>query len=144
MSYRRDFLRENKLSLKELQKVTSNKTNTREQEAQQRIQKQQAQHNQKNLALVAQNGNHHRYRSNSQQRNSHQKESTPVAAAHSYNHQVNGRRSRSQQRALAEQQYVAHYENELKGVASHTLSVDKEMQTEDIQDEDFLYKALKK
>ncbi|XP_073813196.1 uncharacterized protein [Musca autumnalis] len=167
MNHRRDFLRENKLNLRELQKNTTNKLIQKQQELER-----------KQLKYL------HR-RSDSQQRyeNTGRTEYTTSTTRMTTDRGTGGggvkpsngtrgrpeevmrqkqlsfRRSYSQQRVNERQPSAAHQKNagdqyrtgdrnarsaSVVSFISKAESCDKEIQTEDIIDEEFLYKALKK
>ncbi|XP_013109043.2 probable serine/threonine-protein kinase DDB_G0280133 isoform X1 [Stomoxys calcitrans] len=182
MNHRRDFLRENKLNLRELQKNTTNKLAQQQQD----LERKQHKHLHRYHKSHEQQPNVGR-RSDSLQRyddndkgqyqssrmttgrgtdgNMPNRGTAAAAAApqrqmsfrRSYSQQRNGSRENIQQTATrnGNEAYVCNNPLEQKAnrvprsgsamsIISKAESCDKEIQTEDILDEEFLYEALKK
>lgn len=175
MHHRRDFLRENKLNLRELQKNTTDKIIQQKQE----IERKQLKHlhryhkSQEHITVTRRSDSQRRYEDNQDRRHNHQPPSrmttdrgTGAGGLHA--NPAHFRRSYSQQRGDGSRENILPTQP-VKKFDSHELnknqidhknvgavpvprcasatsiqSCDKEIQTEDIIDEDFLYEALKK
>uniref|UniRef100_A0A1I8NL34 Enkurin domain-containing protein n=1 Tax=Musca domestica TaxID=7370 RepID=A0A1I8NL34_MUSDO len=171
MNHRRDFLRENKLNLRELQKNTTNKL----------VQKQQEQERKQQKYLHRRSDSQQRYESTGRTGYTSSTRMTADRGAGAVVTPCNGgtkqngirgrpeegmrqkqlsfRRSYSQQRVGEqinpyERNAGEHYKADNRNTVPRSASVvsfvskaescDKEIQTEDIIDEEFLYRALKK
>lgn len=175
MNHRRDFLRENKLSLRELQKTTSHKLTQQKQEFErkqnkylQTFHKTQESTFDRRSASQSRNGyrqsritagiddagggdgncttirgkpNYIGYRRACSQQRKSVENLQPVTSC-CCNHQQHQQRNTQPK----ETQYRDHMPRSASAVSvlSKAESCDKEIQTEDINDEDFLYEALKK
>ncbi|XP_075169868.1 uncharacterized protein LOC142241908 [Haematobia irritans] len=170
MNHRRDFLRENKLNLRELQKNTTHKLVQQQQEQEKKEQKHLHRYH-KNNGTMRRSESLQRYGDidKEQYQSNRMTTSKETVAPSAIKGQVHHnqrplRRSYSQQRTDSLQQTIAkngfdtptsnnqgdHRINRVPrstsavSIISKAESCDKEIQTEDILDEEFLYEALKK